>query len=57
MDKLKEMFELRNAIRDFLEDKLEADIQGAGISVSEPASSDISFRANGINYIITIDEV
>ena len=57
MDRLKEMFELRNAIRDFLEDKLEADIQGAGISVSEPASSDISFRANGINYIITIDEL
>ena len=30
--------------------KLEADIRGAGIGISEPATADISFRLNGINY-------
>jgi len=56
MDKMKEMFELRNAIRNFLENTLEADIQGAGMSVTEPSTADISFKMNNINYLITIDE-
>jgi hypothetical protein len=57
MDKLKEMFELRNAIRHFLESKLEAKVQGAGMSMTEPSSADISFKIDNINYILTIDEV
>ena len=57
MDKLKEMFELRNAIRHFLESKLEAKVQSAGMSISEPSSADISFKIDNINYILTIDEV
>ena len=57
MDKMKEMFELRNAIRIFLEEKLEAKVQGAGMSISEPSSADISFKIDNINYILTIDEV
>ena len=57
MDKLKEMFELRNAIRHFLERKLEAKVQGAGMSISEPSSADISFKIDNTNYLITIDEV
>jgi hypothetical protein len=56
MDKMKEMFELRNAIRNFLENDLKADIQGAGMSVTEPSTADISFKMNNINYLITIDE-
>ena len=57
MDKMKEMFELRNAIRIFLEEKLEAKVQGAGMSITEPSSADISFKIDNINYILTIDEV
>jgi hypothetical protein len=57
MDKLKEMFEIRNAIRIFLEEKLEAKVQGAGMSITEPSTADISFKMNNINYLITIDEV
>jgi len=57
MDKMKEMFELRNAIRIFLEEKLEAKVQGAGMSITEPSTADISFKMNNINYLITIDEV
>ena len=57
MDKMKEMFELRNAVKNFLENDLEADVQGAGMSVTEPSTADISFKINNINYLITIDEV
>jgi hypothetical protein len=57
MDKMKEMFELRNAIRIFLEEKLEAKVQGAGMSITEPSSADISFKIDNINYVLTIDEV
>ncbi|BAQ88605.1 hypothetical protein [uncultured Mediterranean phage uvMED] len=57
MDKMKEMFELRNAIRIFLEEKLEAKVQGAGMSITEPPTADISFKIDNINYLITIDEV
>ena len=57
MDKMKEMFELRNAIKNFLENDLEADVQGAGMSITEPSTADISFKINNINYLITIDEV
>ena len=57
MDKIKEMFELRNAIRIFLEEKLEAKVQGAGMSITEPSSADISFKIDNINYVLTIDEV
>jgi len=57
MDKMKEMFELRNAIKNFLENDLKADVQGAGMSVTEPSTADISFKINNINYLITIDEV
>ena len=57
MDKMKDMFELRNAIRNFLEDKLEAKIQGAGMTVTEPSTADISFKIDNTNYVLTIDEV
>jgi hypothetical protein len=57
MDRMKEMFELRNAIKNFLENDLEADVQGAGMSITEPSTADISFKINNINYLITIDEV
>ena len=57
MDKKKEMFELRNEIRIFLEEKLEAKVQGAGMSITEPSSADISFKIDNTNYVLTIDEV
>ena len=57
MDRMKEMFELRNAIRIFLEEKLEAKVQGAGMSITEPSSADISFKIDNTNYVLTIDEV
>ena len=57
MDRMQEMFELRNAIKNFLENDLKADVQGAGMSITEPSTADISFKMNNINYLITIDEV
>jgi hypothetical protein len=57
MDRMQEMFELRNAIKNFLENDLKADVQGAGMSITEPFTADISFKINNINYLITIDEV
>ena len=57
MDRMQEMFELRNAIKNFLENDLEVDVQGAGMSITEPSTADISFKMNNINYLITIDEV
>lgn len=57
MDKMKDMFEIRNAIRIFLEEKLDAKVQGAGMSMTEPPTADISFKIENTNYIITIDEV
>ena len=57
MDRMQEMFKLRNAIKNFLENDLEADVQGAGMSITEPSTADISFKMNNINYLITIDEV
>ena len=57
MDRMQEMFELRNAIKNFLENDLKADLQGAGMSITEPSTADISFKMNNINYLITIDEV
>ena len=57
MDKMKDMFELRNAVRHFLEDKLEAKVQGAGMTVTEPSTADISFKIDNTNYVLTIDEV
>ena len=56
MDKMKDMFELRNAIKHFLEDKLEAKIQGAGMTLIEPTTADISFKLDNTNYVLTIDE-
>ena len=57
MDKMKDMFELRNAVRHFLKDKLKAKVQGAGMSITEPSSADISFKIDNTNYVLTIDEV
>jgi hypothetical protein len=57
MDNMKNMFEIRNAIRIFLEEKLDAKVQGAGMSITEPPTADISFKIDNINYLITIDEI
>jgi hypothetical protein len=56
MDKLKEVFEIRNAIRNFLEKELQADVHSAGISLTDPAEADISFKLDDINYSLTIKE-
>jgi len=56
MDKLKEVFEIRNAIRNFLEKELQADVHSAGISITDPAEADISFKIDDINYSLTIKE-
>jgi hypothetical protein len=56
MDKLKEVFEIRNAIRNFLEKELKADVHSAGISITDPPEADISFKLDNINYSLTIKE-
>ena len=56
MDKIKEVFEIRNAIRNFLEKELQADVHSAGISITDPAEADIAFKLDNIDYSLTIKE-
>lgn len=56
MDKFKEIFEIRNAIRNFLEKELQANVHSAGMSITDPAEADISFKIDDIDYSLTIKE-
>lgn len=56
MDKLKEVFEIRNAIRNFLEKELQANVHSSGISITDPPEADISFKIDDIDYSLTIKE-
>ena len=56
MDKFKEIFEIRNAIRNFLEKELQANVHSAGMSITDPAEADISFKIDDIDYLLIIKE-
>jgi hypothetical protein len=42
-DTTKELFELRNDLRNYLEERHKAEIMGAGISISDFPVADVSF--------------
>lgn len=53
-----ELFDLRYAIQQFLEDKLQAEIHGAGMTVGEPGRmADIEVSVGDAKYSITIEEL
>ena len=49
-------FELRNDLRNYLEEHHKAEIMGAGISISDFPVADISFKIDGKEYLLTIEE-
>ena len=55
-DTTKELFELRNDLRNYLEEHHKADIMGAGISISDFPVADISFKIDGKEYLLQIEE-
>ena len=55
-DITKELFELRNDLRNYLEEHHKAEIMGAGISISDFPVADISFKIDGKEYLLTIEE-
>ena len=53
-----ELFDLRYAIQQFLEDKLQGEVHGAGLSVGEPGRmADIEVTVGEGKYLITIEEL
>jgi len=55
-DTTKELFELRNDLRNYLEEHHKAKIMGAGISISDFPVADISFKIDGKEYLLTVEE-
>jgi len=53
-DTTRELFELRNDLRNYLEEHHKAEIMGAGISDFPVA--DVSFKIDGKEYLLTIEE-
>jgi hypothetical protein len=52
------LFDIRHAIQEFLETKLNAQIEGAGISLNEPnRMADIEAWIDEDKYMITIEEL
>ena len=55
-DTTKELFELRNDLRNYLEEHHKAEIMGSGISISDFPVADISFKIDGKEYLLQIEE-
>ena len=55
-DTTRELFELRNDLRNYLEEHHKAKIMGAGISISDFPVADISFKIDGKEYLLQIEE-
>ena len=54
-DITRELFELRNDLRNYLEEHHKAEIMGAGISISDFPVADISFKIDGKEYLLTVE--
>ena len=55
-DTTRELFDLRNDLRNYLEERHKAAIMGAGISISDFPVADLSFKIDGKEYLLTIEE-
>ena len=55
-DTTRELFELRNDLRNYLEEHHKAEIMGAGISISDFPVADISFKIDDKEYLLQIEE-
>ena len=55
-DTTRDLFELRNDLRNYLEEHHKAKIMGAGISISDFPVADISFKIDGKEYLLQIEE-
>jgi len=52
------LFDIRHAIQEFLETKLQGEVHGAGITLNEPARmADIEVSLGDDKYLITIEEL
>ena len=56
IDTTRELFELRNDLRNYLEEHHKAEIMGSGISISDFPVADISFKINGKEYLLQVEE-
>tara|TARA_X000001382_G_scaffold16124_1_gene10204 strand:- start:310 stop:486 length:177 start_codon:yes stop_codon:yes gene_type:complete len=55
-DTTRELFELKNDLRNYLEEHHKAKIMGSGISISDFPVADVSFKIDGKEYLLTIEE-
>ena len=55
-DTTRELFDLRNDLRNYLEERHKAEIMGVGISISDFPVADISFKIDGKEYLLTVEE-
>ena len=52
------LFDLRHAIQEFLETKLQGEVHGAGLTLNEPnRMADIEVSLGDDKYLITIEEL
>jgi len=53
-----DLYDLRHAIQQFLEDKLQGEVHGAGLSLGKPGRmADIEVTVSDAKYLITIEEL
>ena len=55
-DTTRELFELRNDLENYLEEHHKAEIMGSGITIDDSPVADISFKINGKEYLLTVEE-
>jgi len=55
-DTTRELFDLRNDLKNYLEEHHKAEIMGAGISIGDFPVADVSFKIDGKEYLLTIEE-
>ena len=52
------LFDIRHAIQEFLETKLQGEVHGAGLTLNEPGRmADIEVSLGDDKYLITIEEL
>ena len=55
---MENLLDIRHAIQTFLEEKLQGEIHGAGITLNEPGRmADIEVSLDNNKYLITIEEL
>jgi len=52
-----DLLDIRHAIQTFLEEKLEATVEGAGITIGNDPVADIEVHIDSKKYLITMEEL